>query len=262
MTPSPSVSPVVERYDALIFDSVLRGYYGGTGFYNVGLWAEGTPDQAGASRALVDRLLTHVAVGASAILDVGCGLGATTAQIAARRPSAAVTGVNVSPRQLQACRETAPSCRFELMDAARMTFADRSFDAVVCVEAAFHFDTRADFLREAGRVLRPGGTLTMSDMLFAGPDWAGAWTVPGANHVAGVAAYRALLADAGFDVVECDDVVGSWDEWCRRLGAWIEKRHRDGEVDAETHRLWSTVVGRLSIGTLEHLLIVAARRPG
>jgi ubiquinone/menaquinone biosynthesis C-methylase UbiE len=46
------------------------------------------------------------------------------------------------------------------MDAARLAFADAQFDAVICVEAAFHFDTRAAFLREALRVLKPAGALT------------------------------------------------------------------------------------------------------
>ena len=59
-----------------------------------------------------------------------------------------------------------PGVEAVVMDATRLGFASGSVDAVVALEAAQHFDTRAAFLGEALRVLRPGGTIALADMLF------------------------------------------------------------------------------------------------
>ena len=54
-------------------------------------------------------------------------------------------------------------------DATALPFEDGSFDAVLAVECAFHFASRARFLADAARVLRPGGHLTVSDFVLTAP---------------------------------------------------------------------------------------------
>src|SRR4051794_7790844 len=61
------------------------------------------------------------------ILDVGCGTGQLTYQIA--ELEADVLGVDASPEMIGQARQNFPRLRFALQDAASMTF-DREFDAV------------------------------------------------------------------------------------------------------------------------------------
>ena len=113
-------------------------------------------------------------------LDVACGFGGTLAALAARRAPARLAGVNIDPRQLALCRQTAAGAALVLADACRLPFAEGAFDHVLCVEAMFHFASRAAFLAEAARVLRPGGTLVVTDMLMRPPQHLGAGELAGA----------------------------------------------------------------------------------
>ena len=80
-----------------------------------------------------------------------------------------------------------------------LDFPKPQFDAVICVEAAFHFNTRDIFLREALRILKPRGSLVLSDMLFREflLPFAEYGQVPRVNLVPDIANFRTRLEAAG-----------------------------------------------------------------
>ena len=88
------------------------------------------------------------------ILDVGCGTGHLTAQIAA---SGALTcGIDQSPEMIRQAREKFPELRFEVMDAREIPM-DESFDAVFS-NATLHWIKEPErVIRGIVNVLKPGG---------------------------------------------------------------------------------------------------------
>ncbi|HNR39572.1 MAG TPA: class I SAM-dependent methyltransferase [Acidobacteriota bacterium] len=99
------------------------------------------------------------------VLELGCGFGRV---LAALVPAAALAvGVDTSRASLAAARRdlaTHPNLRLLAMDAATLGFRDGAFDTVVAIQngiSAFHRDPAA-LLREACRVVHPGGTVLFS----------------------------------------------------------------------------------------------------
>lgn len=135
-----------------------------------------------AQARLTERLLGLVPMRHDqAVLDVACGFGGTLAAIDARWQHMQLTGLNIDQRQLELCRGAVIGPRNHLTlvaaDAGALPFGDRTFDHVVCIEAAFHFGSRKGFLRESARVVRAGGTVALTDILLRPPGTSAPWDI-------------------------------------------------------------------------------------
>lgn len=98
------------------------------------------------------------------ILDLACGPGTLTGLLASRvAPGGEVVGVDLAAGMIELARSAAPAnARFEIMDMEQLSFADGSFDAVVCGHGLQFAPDLVRALSESRRVLRPGATLAAS----------------------------------------------------------------------------------------------------
>jgi ubiquinone/menaquinone biosynthesis C-methylase UbiE len=144
----------------------------------------------------VERLIALGARGR--MLDIGTGPGHIPLLIADRLADCTVVGVDLSPAMLEiAARRVASSphqgrIELRLADAKALDLEDASFDAVFSNTILHHFGDPRPFLREAARVLSPGGALLIRDLYRPDSDDAADRLV--AAHAAGAGPVgRALL---------------------------------------------------------------------
>jgi SAM-dependent methyltransferase len=152
------------------------------------------------------------------LLDVGCGPGSITVGLARAVAPGRAVGLDINPETLATAGEHAAglgvaNLSFERGDATDLPFEDGSFDAVFIHATLQHLEAPLEAVREARRVLRPGGVIGVADADHGGsiiaPDPGG--LLARANEV--VARVRgafsggnpymgrdlpALLAEAGF----------------------------------------------------------------
>jgi len=112
------------------------------------------------SPALARELIRFAGVGEGMrALDVGCGPGALTAELAARLGAERVAAVEPSPPFAEACRRRVPGARVQVGAAEALPFADGEFDAALAQLVVHFMDDPVAGLREAGRVTRDGGVV-------------------------------------------------------------------------------------------------------
>jgi len=120
-----------------------------------------------AERAAWDRLLDLVRAGPGALdaLDIGCGTGFLSFELAARGHR--VTGVDFAPAMLAEARRKATagraSIRFEEADAEQLPFPAAGFDLVISRHLLWTLPHPEAAIDEWIRVLRRGGRLVVVD---------------------------------------------------------------------------------------------------
>jgi cyclopropane fatty-acyl-phospholipid synthase-like methyltransferase len=226
--------------------------YQDSDFCNFGYWDDHTSGPRQASENLQQKLLSFLPDFDGYILDVGCGKGATTKFLLRHFPASNVAGINISAKQVASSRQSAPECHFAVMDAVALGMADETFDKIICVEAAFHFDTREQFLKEASRVLKPGGQIILSDIVFRRWVHRRDRMVPVENCVLDIEDYKRVYHRTGFTDVEVIDCTAhTW----RRFQSYATRWAR------EQRRLRALLYFMGARTVIRQYLLVSARKP-
>lgn len=166
------------------------------------------------------------------VLDAGCGYGGSAVWLA-KHIGCHVVGITLVPAQLEEARRFAEkhqvvrNVRFEQMDYTHTSFPDSSFDVVWALESLVHTDRKQDFIREAYRVLRPGGRLLIAEYMLRDPPplseqeqaslsaWLEGWAMA---SLLTVRAYTGLLAACHFHQVQAYDITEQIRLSVNRLG--------------------------------------------
>lgn len=166
----------------------------------------------------------------SRILDAGCGIGGSSLWLA-EQYGARVTGITLSESQVDLASRNAAKrgleelTDFQAADFCATPFEDHTFDVVWGIESICHALDKSAFIREALRVLKPGGRLVCADgyalkRQFTEHEWKvvrtclDGWEIP---NLATPEEFRSYLEESGFHRIQFRDVTANILPSSRRL---------------------------------------------
>lgn len=245
------VRHVQEKYDTEIF-GLLTTIWGE--HLHMGLFERpGEPFDAATTRATATMAADVGFRPRQHVIEVACGIGGTARHLA-RTHGVSVEATNVSEMQLERGRDLteraglAHLVRFSFADYHDLPFERAAFDVWWCQEAMLYSPDKERVLAEARRVVRPGGRLVLSDLLFHA-------SMPfserepfmerqGARHFWTIEQYDTLLERMGLRVLVrrdwSDNVLPTYESVTARFAARREEFAAvagEREVDAVIARL-------------------------
>jgi ubiquinone/menaquinone biosynthesis C-methylase UbiE len=143
------------------------------------------------------------------ILDAGCGIGGSSFFLA-EKIDCKITGISLSERQVAKATELALKKKidnrveFKVMNYCATLFPDESFDIVWGCESICYADDKAQFVKEAYRLLRPGGRLVVADGFVTDfknnenptiMNWLDGWQV---NYLETPERFEQFMSETGF----------------------------------------------------------------
>lgn len=210
----------IEHYDACYWDYLFAWSGRNNLALHYGYWDENTRSHSESLLNKNKKLYQVVGIKPDDyVLDAGCGIGGSSIWMAKNHANH-LKAITISAKQVYYARQhakrhgVAENIDFEVADFCATPCADETFDIVWGLESVCHALNKADFIREAFRVLKQGGRLVVCDGFLmqrevTNKNWSSmvdcldGWAVP---NLCLRDEFEQMLGKQGFSDIKYDDI--------------------------------------------------------
>jgi ubiquinone/menaquinone biosynthesis C-methylase UbiE len=190
------------------------------------------------------------------LLEVGCGNGIQAFYIMEHYSPGMIKAIDLNSGNIEIARKEAASrgCKtidFHVDDAHDLSSVeDNSVDVIINVESAFHYPDKPAFFRQAYRVLRPGGTIVIADILTKkgrSHPWKGRWKRKMSYYHWPMERYNRELPMAEIQILKVSDITPGVIRGFRNYRRWITEMERRRFLEDSLMKIYYTIHARLNI---------------
>jgi SAM-dependent methyltransferase len=208
------------------------------------------------------------------LLEVGCGNGVQANYIFEKYSPDYVKAIDLNAGNIEIAKQEAEKqgvkrVEFCVDDAHCLdTVEDNSVDFLINIESAFHYPEKAAFFRQIHRVLKPGGSFLIADILttqLKGNRLKTSWKKRMSYYHWPLESYERELPDANFQALRFSDITSDVIRGFRSYRRWLREMRKQHYVEDLILKLYYTIHVRLNIyllRTRRQYCVFVGQKPG
>lgn len=207
------------------------------------------------------------------VLEVGCGNGVQANYIFEKYTPNHLKGIDLNAGNIEIARQEAEMKGVErveyCVDDAHFlsSVEDNSVDFLINIESAFHYPEKAAFIRQIYRVLKPGGSFVIADILttkIKGNRLKKSWKKKMSYYHWPLESYQRELPEANFQALSFSDITQEVIRGFSCYRRWLREMERRHFVEDMILKVYYTIHVRLNmylLRTRRQYCVIAGKKP-